>query len=52
MFSPKTKINIIRIIPFGMLWFIFGASYLLIEKGIFGDLDYYPSTGIPTNLVE
>lgn len=36
-----------RIIPFGLLWLIFGISYLLLEKGLLGDLDYYPSTGNP-----
>jgi len=32
MLSPKIKRNIMRIIPFGLLWLIFGISYLLIEK--------------------
>jgi adenylate cyclase len=47
MLSPKTKRNLIRIIPFGLLWLIFGISYLLLEKGLLGDLKYYPSTGNP-----
>jgi len=47
MLSSKIKRNILRIIPFGMLWLIFGLCYMLIEKGLLGDLDYYPSTGNP-----
>jgi len=47
MLSPKTKRNISRIIPFGIIWFAFGFVYALIEKGILGELDYHPSTGIP-----
>ena len=47
MLSPKIKRNILRIIPFGALWLIFGTIYLILEKGLIGDLDYYPSTGNP-----
>lgn len=47
MLSPKTQRNISRIIPFGLIWFVFGLVYALIEKGILGELDYHPSTGIP-----
>lgn len=47
MLPPKTKRNISRIIPFGLIWFVFGLVYALIEKGILGELDYHPSTGIP-----
>jgi len=47
MLSPKTQRNISRIIPFGLIWFVFGLFYALIEKGILGELDYHPSTGIP-----
>ena len=47
MLSPKVKRSIYRIIPFGLIWFTFGIIYLLLEKGIVGDLNYYPSTGNP-----
>lgn len=47
MLSPKTKRQINRIIPFGVIWLIFGMVYLLIEKGLLGELDHYPSTGNP-----
>lgn len=45
MLSPKTKRAIARVIPFGVLWFIFSLIYCMLERGILGDLDYYPSTG-------
>ncbi|MEO6286798.1 MAG: adenylate/guanylate cyclase domain-containing protein [Dyadobacter sp.] len=47
MMSPKTKRNVARVIPFGVLWFIFSLIYCVLEKGILGDLDRYPSTGNP-----
>src|SRR4030095_3590444 len=49
MLLPKTKRNILRIIPFGVIWIIFGIIYTLLEKGLLGDLDHYPSTGNPYN---
>ncbi len=49
MFSPETKRKIFRIIPFGVIWLIFGISYSLIEKGLLDDLTHYPSTGNPYN---
>jgi adenylate cyclase len=49
MLSPKTKRNILRIIPFGVIWIVFGIIYTLLEKGLLGGLDYYPSTGNPYN---
>jgi hypothetical protein len=45
MLSPKTKRNIYRIIPFGVIWLIFSVVYTLLERGLLGNLDYYPSTG-------
>src|SRR5262245_8047548 len=47
MLSPKTKRNILRIIPFGIIWLVFSIIYVLLEKGLLGDLDHYPSTGNP-----
>ncbi|CAG5067398.1 hypothetical protein DYBT9623_00119 [Dyadobacter sp. CECT 9623] len=45
MLSPKTKRDVARVIPFGVLWFIFSLIYCMLERGILGDLDHYPSTG-------
>jgi len=39
----------LRIIPFGVIWLVFSIIYTLIEKGLLGDLDHYPSTGNPYN---
>jgi adenylate cyclase len=49
MLSPKTKRNIFRIIPFGLMWLLFSIVYTLLEKGILGHFAYYPSTGNPYN---
>jgi len=49
MLLPKTIRNINRIIPFGVLWFIFSLIYVMLEKGIIGNLDHYPSTGVDYN---
>ena len=49
MLSPKTKRNISRIIPFGVIWLVFSIVYSQLEKGLLGDLNYYPSTGNPYN---
>jgi len=49
MLLPKTKRNILRIVPFGIIWLVFSIIYTLVEKGLLGDLDHYPSTGNPYN---
>ena len=49
MLLPKTIRNIKRVIPFGVLWFIFSLIYAMLEKGIIGNLDHYPSTGVDYN---
>jgi adenylate cyclase len=49
MLSPKTKRDVARVIPFGVLWFVFALIYSMLEKGILGDLDHYPSTGVEYN---
>src|SRR4051812_29690544 len=49
MITAKTKANIHRIIPFGIIWFLFSIIYIQLEKGILGNLKYYPSTGNPYN---
>ena len=36
-----------KIIPFGVLWAVFGLLYIFIEKGLLGDATIYPSTGNP-----
>jgi hypothetical protein len=43
--SPKHKRNILRILPFGLFWGAFGLIYSILEKGLLGNLEFYPSTG-------
>src|SRR4030095_10451548 len=45
MLSPTTKRNILRIIPFSVIWLVFSIVYTMLEKGILGNFPYYPSTG-------
>lgn len=47
MLSPKNKDTIYRIIPFAIIWLIYSIVYTLLERGILGRLDHYPSTGNP-----
>lgn len=47
--SPKSKRDFYRIIPFGLIWLTYAGIYLLLEKGLLYDLDFYPSTGNPYN---
>ena len=47
MLPPKIKRNIYRIIPFGLIWLAFSIVYTLLERGLLGQLDYYPATGNP-----
>ena len=49
MLSPQIKRNIYRIIPFGVIWLIFSIVYSQLEKGLLGNLKYYPATGNPYN---
>lgn len=45
--SPKTRRNISRIIPFGIIWLVFSLVFSFIEKGLLGDAQFYPSTKNP-----
>lgn len=47
MISPKLSRDIARIIPFIVIWFVFSIVYLLLEKGLLGNLNHYPSTANP-----
>jgi adenylate cyclase len=44
--SPKQKRNISRILPFGIICYFFGIIYVLLEKSLLGNLEFYPVTGI------
>ena len=45
--NPGQKRNLIRIIPFGIIWGVYGFLYVLIESGLLGDAKVYPSTNNP-----
>lgn len=45
--SRRSIRNIFRIIPFAVLWLLFSLIYTLLEKGLLGNLNYYPATGNP-----
>ncbi|WP_153800547.1 adenylate/guanylate cyclase domain-containing protein [Foetidibacter luteolus] len=49
MLSPKSRRNIGRILPVGLIWLLFSFIYTQLEKGLLGNLDYYPATGNPYN---
>lgn len=49
MLSPKVRRNISRIIPFGLIWFVSGMIFFIIETAAMGGLDHRPSTAIEIN---
>ncbi|MEO1438274.1 MAG: hypothetical protein AAFV80_22220, partial [Bacteroidota bacterium] len=36
-----------QVIPFGLIWGLFGLVYAIVEYGIMGDAQFYPSTANP-----
>ena len=47
---PPKQVRIIhKILPYGVISFVFGVIYLCIESGILGDSTSYPSTGVSYN---
>lgn len=46
MLSPKTKRNISRIIPFGIIWLVCGWVFLTIEYAAIESPDYLPASAI------
>jgi adenylate cyclase len=49
VFTPKQKINLIKILPFGVIWGLFGLLYALIEYSVLGGSEVYPYTSNPYN---
>ena len=45
MTRPNHRRNLNRILPIGIIYLVSGIVYSLNEKGLLGDLDYYPATG-------
>jgi adenylate cyclase len=44
MITAKSKRNIVRILPFGILWLLFSLIYTILERGLLGNLKFYPSS--------
>lgn len=49
MTNPVIKRKIQRILPYGIIWFIAGMVYTLLERGLLGSSGQYYSTGNPYN---
>ena len=49
MLSKKHSQRLRKILQFGFIWLVFGIVYSLLEKGLLGNSDHYPSTGNPYN---
>jgi adenylate cyclase len=47
MITPKYKRNINRILPFGLIWLVFSLIYTILERGLLGELNFYPSSQNP-----
>ncbi len=47
MLSNKTRWYIHKILPFGIIWMIFGLMYSIIERGLLGTTNIYPATDNP-----
>lgn len=45
-FSAITKRNILRVIPFGIIWLVFGCLFLWVEYAAIGDLTNTPESAI------
>ena len=46
MLSKKAKRNLSRIIPFGIIWFLFGLIFFVVEKAAMSGLDQQAPGGI------
>ena len=47
MLDYKTKWYIFKILPFGIIWMVFGFMYTIIERGLLGESKIYPATDNP-----
>ncbi|TDO67887.1 hypothetical protein EV143_1234 [Flavobacterium chryseum] len=43
--NSKYKRNINRISQFGLILLVFSLVYTILERGLLGDLNFYPSSG-------
>lgn len=49
-FSPKAKRNLIRILPFGLIWLITGSIFLLSEIIVTGNQNLNPNSSVSMSL--
>jgi len=49
LLNLHTKRFLKKILPFGLIWMAFALVYGLLEYGLIGQLDKYPSSGNPYN---
>lgn len=44
--SPRARRNLVRILPFGLIWFVFSQVFLISDYAAVGDLNDIPDTAI------
>jgi class 3 adenylate cyclase len=49
MITPKYRRNFTRILPFSIIWLGFSLIYAVLERGLLGNLHFYPTSGNPYN---
>ena len=49
LMQPFVRRYLLKILPFGLIWGLFGLIYAILERGILGGFDYYPATNNPYN---
>lgn len=50
MISPKQKRNIYRVLPFGIIWLVFGLVFLTVEFSATSGFEYVPTGAIKMDL--
>lgn len=50
MLSPHARRNVLRILPFGVIWFAFSLVFLISDYTAVGDFDSLPATAIRPDL--
>jgi adenylate cyclase len=50
MLSPVNRRNLIRLVPFGLIWLLFGWIFLVVEIAAAGSVEGLPATAIEMDL--
>lgn len=45
IYFSRNKQNFFKIFSFGVIWLIFGITYVVLENGLLGESSVYPTTG-------